>query len=297
MKHLTLSAAAFALAMAATNASAEQPDKDWFLSLDGAYLGQSAADLEGGGQFSVNRAFARVGGLKRLQSGLSLGISASFGASDYDFSGVTAPWSRVNEAGVSVSVIGKTNSGMRYFIAPTMRTRYEDGVSAGDGATYGAFAGASWEVSETLTIGPGIGVFSQLGSADPNIFPALIIDWSITDRLALTTGPTLGASEGPGLTLSYAFSKAWSVSLSGRSERNTFRLSDTGATPGGTGEDKSFPVILSIGYEPNPGISASVFAGMEYGGNLTVRDAADVIVSSTDYDPAPIFGAALSLSF
>jgi len=139
-------------------------------------------------------------------------------------------------------------------------------------------------------------VFSQL-EQDRTIFPFLAIDWDVTDRWNLSTGQGVGATQGPGLSLSYAVTDALRVGLAGRIERATFRLDGSGAGPGGVGEHESFPVVATVGWQPNPGTSVSAFAGMEYGGELTVRDARGGLVSRTDYDAAPVVGGQVTLRF
>ncbi len=90
---------------------------------------------------------------------------------------------------------------MQWFVAPSIDRRAESGASSTDGVTTGVFAGVSWDVSERLRIGPAFGAFSGLGSENAQVFPFFLLDWSMTDRLSLTTGPSLGASQGPGLSL------------------------------------------------------------------------------------------------
>ena len=81
--------------------------------------------------------------------------------------------------------------------------------------------GAGWRFSDRLTLGPGFGWFSEVGGGN-NAFPIIVIDWKITDRLSLQTGKGLAASQGPGLTMSYALGSRWSVSAMARYEKTRF---------------------------------------------------------------------------
>jgi hypothetical protein len=92
-------------------------------------------------------------------------------------------------------------------------------------------------------------------------------------------------------------SEVWSLTLSARRETNRFALSNTGQTPKGIGEDRSIPVVLSLGYAPNPGMKAIVFAGAELNGQLSVENAVGTTISSQTYSSAPLVGASFSLSF
>lgn len=279
----------------ASQAAAQAPD-GWVFQLESAYLNQSDADVSASNSFSADRAYLRLSGLNRRPGGLSFGVTATAGQTNYDFSGA-APWGRIKENSLSILLGGGNANGMRWFVAPSIDQRAESGASSSDGFTAGAVAGVSWEVSERLTIGPGIGAFSGLGSESTSLFPFFILDWKLTDRLSLTTGPSLGASQGPGLSLKYELDDTWGLTLSARRELNRFALSDSGPTPGGVGQDSSIPIILSLNYDPNPGVSLALFAGAEIDGQFEIENAGGATVSSQRYDTAPLVGIAFSLSF
>jgi len=139
-------------------------------------------------------------------------------------------------------------------------------------------------------------VFSRLEDGT-RIFPILVIDWDISERWNLSTGRGLAASQGPGLTLSYALSQSWSLGIAGRYENTEFRLDENGPTPGGVGRDQSIPVVAMATWNPNRIIDLSVFAGIELNGKLKLKNALGESVAESSYDPAPIFGATFKLRF
>ncbi|WP_422049521.1 hypothetical protein [Shimia sp.] len=268
----------------------------WVFQLESAYLSQGDSDLSSGSAFSAERGYLRLGAFNRRADGLSVGLSATLGQTDYDFD-TAAPWGRIRENSLSLTFAGRNRNGMNWFVAPTLRERAETGAGSDDGVTAGAFAGVSWSLNDRLTIGPAIGAFEGVGSEDVDVFPALLLDWQISDRFSLTTGPTLGASQGPGLSLRYALDDDWGVTLSARRESNRFALSDRGATPGGAGEDTSVPVVVSLNYKPRPSMNFAVFAGAEFDGQLEVENAAGTTVRKESYDTVPLLGIAVSLAF
>ncbi len=67
-----------------------------------------------------------------------------------------------------------------------------------DSATDGRIAAVSYQLTETLYFGPGIGVMNEYQRRS-TIFPVFLIDWQISDRLALTAGRGLGMRSGPGV--------------------------------------------------------------------------------------------------
>lgn len=256
---------------------------------------QARADRDDGGDVGVTRYFGSVSASRISPGGTILGISLGAGGADYDFGGVPL-WNDVRERRLSLTLRTRLGDRASVIVIPSLREAAEDGAGLSDGRTFGGVAAVFWEVSDSLTIGPGVGVFERL-DRDRQVFPFLAIDWDVTDRWNLSTGQGVGATQGPGLSLSYAVTDALRVGLAGRIESASFRLDDRGSVPGGTGGHDGMPVVATVNWSPNPGTSVSAFAGMEYGGELTVRDAQGALVSRTEYDSAPVFGGQVSLRF
>lgn len=276
-------------------AAAQMPDRPFVFAIDGLAAEQGEADMDGGGSVSASRVYGRVGGLYRFDGG-SLGVFVSSGRIDYDFSDTVAPWGEVRDIGLSLPVrytVGRAD----IFVSPSLNYNHEQGADREDGQTAGAFLGVAWRFSDTLSLGPALGVFSELESDDLNIFPAILVDWDITDRARLTTGPTIGATQGPGLAFDYAVTDRLRLGLAGRYENIRFRLDDDGPAPGGVGQDSSFPLVVTLDYEPFPGSRLAAFAGAELGGELRLEDASGRLVETREYDPAPIVGVAFRVGF
>jgi len=273
----------------------------WFFRVDAAGAHQSEADLKDStGGFSLDRWFVGAGVDFAFDRRTSLGISVGGGQSNYDFSddsgfGGGAPWNKIDETRVSLSGrfgFGETGS---IFIIPTLRYNGENGSSGSD-STWGLFAAATWRINPDLTIGPGLGIFSRLEDGT-KFFPILAIDWNITDRWNLSTGRGLASSQGPGLNLSYKLNDDWSFGVAGRYENAEFRLDDEGSAPGGIGRDQSMPIVFTARLKPNKQLDFSVFAGVEFAGKLKLKDAQDVLIEESKYDPALIVGATAELRF
>lgn len=270
--------------------------------IEGGSYYQSGTDLKDSpGSFSVSRGFVSVGGEYRWDFRTAAALSFGAGFTHYDFNNATGlssgdPWGRIEDYRVSVPVrFPVSQTGQAIFI-PTVRWEAEEDANLDDGRTYGAIAGVAWRLSDALTIGPGVGVFSRL-SGGAQVFPILIIEWSITDRLSLSTGRGLAATQGPGLSLGYEVSDDWTLSLAGRYENNEFRLDDTDVAPGGIGRDRSFPLVATAIWEPNRLVRLSAFVGVEFGGELSLLDDNGTVLQESDYDPAPIFGGTFTFRF
>ena len=295
---LPLTAAGLLCAAAAAAQEPEGPPRGFVFSGEALFATQPSANLDGGGSFTVDRWFAEAGGLAFLGPDTAAGLFVGGGSLSYGFGDpVFAPWGDITTTEVSALFRFPGSDRVSVFIAPSARLDYESGADQDDALTYGVFVGAAWEINERLTIGPAFGAFTELEESGLSLFPALLIDWDITDRLNLSTGPTIAATEGPGLSLNYAMTDEITLGLAARSESAQFRLDDDGIAPGGVGEDESFPMVVTFDYELYPGTGVSAFAGVELGGSLRIKDSSGNLIEERDYDPAPIFGAAVRLAF
>jgi len=269
---------------------------------DGGVALQSSTDLSDvEGSFSVNRWFASMGVNYAFDKRNQIGLSVGGGSASYDFDDLTdlgdgVPWEDVDNTRISLNGRFRMGETGTLFVVTTARYYGEDNADTSDGRTYGVFVAGAWRLKENLTIGPGISVFSKLEDGT-RVFPVLVIDWQINERWFLSTRRGVSSSQGPGATLGYKASEEWTFGLSGRKENIEFRLDDDGPAPGGIGKNKSLPVVASVAWEPNNSVQLALFAGFEFAGQLKLKDAQDELVSETDYDPAPVYGAAFELRF
>jgi len=283
-----------------SQATGQRPTSPWVWGIEGGALHQFDTSLsDADGDFSVSRVYIQpslgYAWDRRTAVSLSLGLGDSY----YDFSsGATIdgrrPWGRIRDYRVSLPVRFSPTEHTNAIIIPSIRSYAEKGANQDDGRTEGVLAGIGWKVSDTLTIGPGFGWYTELGGGS-RAFPIIILDWAITDKLTLTTGRGLAASRGPGLALNYSLNDNWTVALSGRSEKTRFALEDDGAVPEGFGQDKTLPLLLSVQYSPRPMTEVSAFIGSEFAGELSVEDKDGDTVARTDYDIAVSVGMAFRL--
>ena len=294
--------AIFSLLYVLPAAAQEEQPSPFVFRIEGGGLHQSESDLDdANGGFYVDRGFISAS----LDYGWSLrdsiGVSIGGGQSSYEFNDLTDfaggdPWDKIEDTRVSFTWrfgIGDTGT---VFLIPSARIDGEKGASSGDSTTYGLFAAAAWRLNESLTIGPGFGVFSRLEDGT-RFFPILAIDWDISERWNLSTGRGLAASQGPGLTLGYKLNEDWTLGVAGRYEDIEFRLDDEGAAPGGVGRDQSMPLVFMARLAPSPKLELSVYAGIELGGTLKLKDSMGDVIDESSYELAPVFGASFQYRF
>lgn len=251
-------------------------------------------DLDDGSSYDVSRFVIRLGKGYSWDQRTSASLTLGYNFAGYSFSNgngmvSTDPWEDIHTFSLGLPLrvgIGEKWAG---FFIPALRSSGETGSNFDETLTAGVLTGLAYRFNDRLTLGPGIGVMSQLEDSVA-VFPVIIIDWKITDRLSLDTGRGLGASLGPGLVLSYQVTRLWTLSLGGRYEKLRFRLDQDGTAPNGVGEAKSFPVFASANYNFNRSAQVSLMGGIELDGELAMADHAGNQIAELSSDPGGFLG-------
>ena len=291
----------FAGTAAAASEGPKRKDDAVKWTIQAGAVHQFNSSLDSGGDMSASRWFVR-GGVGRVFSGRwRVGASLGYGETKYDFSGNSGfggldPWDRIQDLRISAPIQYFANKNWTIYAIPTLRFNAETGASLNDGKNGGVLAGAAYRVNERLTIGPGIGVFSEIED-DTSFFPILIVDWKITDTLSLETGRGFAATRGPGLQLSWKYSPRWRFAFGGRYEKTRFRLDDSGPAPGGVGQDKAIPLFAMAEYAISEDMKFSLIGGAETNGTLRLEDESGRKISSSDLSTAPFLGATFQAKF
>lgn len=278
-----------------------QPPTGWSAAVQGGAFHQFDADLDDGGSFSVNRLFVQGGPGYTIGDGRQVSFSVGYGFDGYDFSGhhglaALKPWGDVHSLRFSIPLRWRFDNKWSAFVGPTLRFTAESGADFNDAVSGGGFAGVAYRVNDRLTIGPGIGILTQLEDST-RVIPVLIIDWKITDTLSLNTGRGVGATLGPGLALNWKPTSQWDLTAGGRMESLRFRLDDDGEVPGGIGDDRAFPIYLGAVYSITPLIQAGLFGGVEVGGKLRLEDENGRKITEQDHDTTGFLGVTFSARF
>jgi hypothetical protein len=288
---------------AAVSAAEERQERGpWVWDVAFGSMHQFSTDFsDGPGDLSVTRSFVR-GGLgyawdRNTSVSLSLGVTSS----DYDFSSDALieqfkPWGRVDEYLLSVPMRFSPTEKMRAIIIPTIRTLAESGASVSDGRSEGMLAGFSWKFSDTFSIGPGFGWFSDVGD-ETTAFPIILVDWQITEALSLTTGRNMAAAQGPALLLNYKRNQEWTVGVSAGFEQMRFSLEEQAGRTALVGQDSNGSLLVVANYTPWPRTTISAVAGVEFGGSLALEDDNGQSLATTDIDTAMVIGFAIESRF
>lgn len=275
----------------------------WSTVVRGGAVYQFDTDLDEGGSYTSGRYNIEIGqnyGWSRRDTAT---LAVSYTLDNYDFSGgnvgsivSSSPWENIHTFSISAPLRKGIGENWTAFLIPSIRTTGESGADFNETITGGGFTGVSYKFNDRLTIGPGIGAFSQLEES-ATIFPVLIINWKITEKLSLDTGRGLAATLGPGLTLSYKASQKLRLGVGARYEKLRFRLDKDGAVESGIGEDSSFPVFVSGTYSVNRKSSFSFVAGLETGGELKIEDSKGNTIIEESNDPGVFTGITFNMRF
>lgn len=273
----------------------------WSAFSRGGFVHQFDTDIENGGSFSVNRFFIQGGPAYTSKGETSFSLSVGYGLDAYDFSGDSGlggrqPWGEIHTLRLSIPLRWQASDRWSGFASPALRFTGENGADFSDSITGGAFAGFAYRYSDRLSLGPGIGVLTQLED-NVSVIPILVINWKLTETLSLTTGGGIGATLGPGLSLNWQLSRAWAFSSGVRYESLRFRLADNSTVPNGIGDDRSFPIFGGIAYSFSPTARISAVGGVEVGGELRLENEEGNTILKEDYDPAAFLGVVFSTRF
>lgn len=283
------------------NTERKGPPLGWSTFTRGGAVYQADSDLDEGGSYESSRFNIQAGVGYSWDPRTSMSLAVGYSADGYSFSkgegsGISAlnPWDTVHSLSLSLPVrYGMTDDWSAFFI-PSLRSTGESGASFDDTLTGGVFAGVAYKFGDRLTIGPGLGVISQLEES-ASVFPVLIINWKITERLSLETGRGLAATLGPGLSLNYRASQQWKFAVGGRYEKLRFRLDENGKVPGGIGEDTAIPIFASCTYSFNPRATLSLVGGVELEDELQIEDSDGNQIAKESGDPALFGGITFSV--
>lgn len=273
----------------------------WASFLRGGAVYQFDTDLDEGGSYDATRFIVQLGSGYSWDRQDNVSLSIGYSYNGYDFSGDRGlasvnPWEDIHTVSIGLPIRAGIDNRWTAFVIPSIRSTGESGADFDDTLTGGVLGGFSYRFSDRLTIGPGIGVISQLEDS-ATVIPILIIDWKITDKWNLATGRGLGATVGPGLTLSYQPNETWRFGIGGRYEKLRFRLDKDGTFESGVGEDASFPVFLSGTYTFDPKANLSVVGGFEFGGELKLEDQDGETIQEDSYDTGIFLGVTFNKRF
>lgn len=276
---------------------AKRPPVSFFVEGGGAY--SAPADLEdASGDVEVWRLRGGGGLSFRLSDTADLILRGGAEFSFYQFDGsagvvpaapaVAEPFRDVYQLSFRPLLRVIPENGWQWFVGGQISSSGEPDADFADTIAGGGFAGASYDITETFRLGAGLSMTTRL---DGGVFilPIPIIEWDITDTLALRTRES-------GIGLEYWFTESWNAAALVGFERREFRLADDNAAlPGGSATDQRIPLTFALTYTPSQKMMIRARVGVELAGRLEFHDSNDRQVRETDLSENLV--AAIDLRF
>ncbi len=295
-----LASLAVPLAWAQPAGVAQSPGLKASVSVVG--INQFNTTLNSGGNFGWSYASASLGLLNNISPVTTIGMSFRYETEFWNWSNMQAynlggknPWGTIQSPGVSFVYSHKFDSDWKLNLIPTIESSAEQGAELGNSLTYGAIVNAAKQLSPTLNLGLGTGVFRQI---DTNrIFPFIVVDWKITDRWNLNNPFPGGPAGGAGLELSYAVTPQFKVSGGAAYRSYRFRLSNSSAYAGGVGQNRFIPIFARFSYAFDRTTLLDLYTIANVGGSVSAIDTSGNTVLSTNYKTAPAIALSLVKRF
>ncbi|MDY7109867.1 MAG: hypothetical protein SYC29_14640 [Planctomycetota bacterium] len=259
------------------------------------------SDINDGGDFELLRGTVGISGTTALTENLDMTLLADYEFAEYDWNGETGlgsrePWDSVHTIGFGALLTLRPYNEWAIFGGPILRFSGESDADFGESFTAGGLVGASYQVSDELLLGAGVGGMTQIEDK-VRWFPVIVLDWEFLNDVRLTSRTAASTVGRTGLEIVYDVSREWEVAIGGAREKRRFRLDDGGDFPGGVGEDVGWPVWARLSYQPNPNLELTLYGGVIADGNFGVDDDGGHQLSYKDYDPAGLIGFTANLRF
>ena len=283
------------------------PSFEWRGRLATSYRNEFSTKSDAGDEFDAWWADVEGGFEGPINQSILVGFQGGYRHAHYDFDldgtppgtwGTALPrdpWNTVNSLDFLPNATVLVGSRVAIIAAVPIRWAAETG-SDRNGFAAGASALVRWQVSDSLSLGGGIGVTSQL-EGDAETFPLISLRWRISESLTLMTEG--GWFQGGRTALLWGPNPAIRLSLSAGYERTRFRLDDNGnaADRNGIGEITTIPIEIGLRLQLIPEAILEVHAGLGVEGRLRVETDSGRKLYDQSYDPAPRVGFSLTFPF
>jgi len=284
------------------------PNFEWRGRIDTDFRHEFTTKSDAGDEFDASRVSIAGEFAGPINESILVGFRTGYSHTSFDFNldgvppldfGGTAlprePWSSLNTIDFLPSMTLLVGSRISIITAVPIRWAAESG-SDKNGFAAGISALVRWQVTDTLSVGAGIGVTSQLED-QAETFPLISLRWRISESFEFATeGSWL---QGGNATLLWGANESIRLTLSTGYERTRFRLDDNGNAPdrNGIGEVTTFPIEVGLRLQFLQGAFFDFRAGLGVAGRIRVETDSGRKLYDQEYDPAPRLGIRLHIPF
>lgn len=253
-------------------------------------LNQFNTSMQEGGSFDFYDTSARFSVTQRFNAQWSAGVGLQYDYEKWSWNnpvafGGQAPWQAIVTPGLTFNLMYSPTPSWHLMLSPSVEWSAETGVGTGGSSTYGAVFSATNTISPDLSLGLGAGVFRQVG--ENRVFPFVVVNWRLTERLTLKNPLPAGPAGGAGLELAYKFNDDWTIGAGATYRSYRFRLNNDGPYAGGIGENSLIPIFARVSYRLTPVTNIDLYAIASAGGK----------VQATSADASQTWNSGYSLGF
>lgn len=253
-----------------------------------------------GGTMSVTRFNAGVLAPVKLTDSLQLATSFRFGLDSYEFREL-APWHNIYTYNLASVLQAKVDDKWSVYGGGLVRQSGEASTEFKKGITGGGIGGVNYQVNDTLSVGAGLGIMTQLEN-HATVLPMLTANWKFAQDWTLKLGLSDVASSGYGANVSYQLNKDWEFGVGFQHQKARFRINGADTTvANGIGQDQSSTIYADAVWHASDKLDLDGFAGLVTGGNLRAENAHGSqdgsIGGSSNYNSAALLGVKASYRF
>ena len=191
------------------------------------------------------------------------------------------PFRHVQEVRLSAQLLTPLSKTWSSQIFGAVTSAFESGAAPADALGGIAALGVMYRSSERLSTGLGALLLRPLGNRDITVVPIALVDWQVTDRLALRSRQDI--------TLTYLLDPRRRLSVAAVAsffDRKQFRLDERGMIPDGVAELKGFEVGSRVTWEPSPALTVHGAVEAALGQNLHLENDAGREIVDLDLEDA-----------
>lgn len=202
------------------------------------------------------------------------------------------PFRHVQEVWLSVQFLTPLSKTWSSQLFGAMTSAFESGAAPADALSGIAGVGVMYRSSERLSVGLGGLLLRPLGNRDITVVPIALIDWQMTDRLALRSRQDV--------TLTYLLDPQRRLSVAAVASffgRKQFRLDERGVIPAGAAEIKGFEVGGRVTWKSSPALTVHGTVEAALGQHLHLEDDAGREIVDLDLKDALRLSLAVDYRF
>ncbi len=252
--------------------------------------------------FSITRFNVGLKVPVRLNDDFVLANSFRYGLDAYNFnlSGIVSPpWQNVDTLQLASVLQWRMDDNWTIYGGGFLKMSADSDVALTQGTTGGILGGFNYKFSDTLSLGLGLAVVSQLQNS-ASVLPLITAKWQFADDWRLDVGLTDVATMGYGAVAKWHFNDAWDFGFGVQYHQSRFEIARPVGSPGvgnGVGQEKAASIFADATWHATPMVDVGGFVGFTAGGNLAVYDNHRDEIRGNNYDPAAILGVTGSIRF